>query len=172
MRHRLLTLTVSLGLVLGLFIAAPIASVSGAVPCPTGGTYVGSGTVVAVIYESHDYNAGQTANFRGALCIRAPSSGGTLIPNLGNVNYVDGSQADVCDGQLLTSYGSWNDCAGSYKVSIGCHHKVYFYNGANYANLMWTVLPPGQNRATMLPGWDNTMSSIRVTYSALCATSV
>lgn len=165
---------VAVAAVLALLLSVQVAvtPVSAAVACASNYDQIGSGSVMAVIYETANYNAGQDGAHSGGLCIKASSTGSIYIPNLKNVAYrnpLDGSLAKVCDGQLASSYGTWNDCAGSLKVAVDCHHSVLFYSSENYSGLMWsyrntTVGNPGPWGI----GWDNVMSSVKIVYSSLC----
>ena len=155
-----------------LSFASPMAA---SVTCNSNYDEIGSGLVNAVIYESHDYNAGQDGAHSGGLCIRYGTTSGINIPDLKNVNYrnpLDTGFSHICDGQLISSYGTWNDCAGSLKVTIDCHHTISFYSSANYDGLMWSYGGEnGNNPGPWGMGWDNVMSSIRVIYHSACISS-
>lgn len=155
-------------LVMTMFAAGP-QTASAAVTCNSNFDSIGTGTVFAVIYETSNYNSGQDGAHSGGLCIRASSTGGINIPILKNVDYNNPLDTSVvCDGQLATSYNTWNDCAGSLKVSLDCHHDVDFYSSENYSGLMYSYSASANNPGPWGIGWDNVMSSIKVIYHSVC----
>lgn len=174
-RYLMAVLAASL-LAVSILVASGASIVDAAFSCSAGGLYdlAGSGNVYLELFETQNYNIGQDAAHSGVLCIAAPATGSTNIPNLKNVAYTndyDQSPAHVCDGQLATSYGTWNDCTGSVKASIDCHHSFSLYKDSDYGGtLVWSGTVSAQlsfNAAS-----NDIVSSVKITYHSACQTLV
>lgn len=173
LRRRIAALLSASIIALGM-LGATVAPVSASFTCSGDGyDWAGSGTTYVKIYELTNYNPpGDPAN-SGILCVRAPSSGSTSIPDLKTVAYTnvwDTFSPKHCDGQLITSYGTWNDCASSVKVSMDCHHQVTAWPDANYGGTpIFAFSVSGQ--FSMSIGGDNRVSSLKITYNSICQTA-
>lgn len=167
MRQKIVSFATVLCLLIGSLFAtaSPVAAFTSS--C---GQTVGSGTLYAVLYESDNYNGGSTFPFGpdgGVLCVRASSTGSTLVPNLKNVLYDVPGTSTSCSGQVFTSDGTWNDCVSSFQVQLDCHHSIAFYQDASYGSLAYSY-SASATRATLPFGWDNTFSSLKLTYHSTC----
>lgn len=176
MKRRLFAALGGLALVLALFpsvasatITCPSASLA-QTDIPDGST--GSG--VLVLYESSGYNAGYTSTsaHAGTLCFRVFPTTGLSVPNLVNVPYSDSGASDICDGQLAGQYGTWNDCASSFKVNTDCHHTIFLYSGANYVGNIYTIDGGARNVSDLTPINNDTISSVKITYHSSCTASL
>jgi len=166
--RRLLSAVLSVALLFPV-IALSAGPVAASVSCPAGADVRGSGTTYVVLYEATNY-AGVYAPDGRALCLRAPTATSASWSSLKNVTYSDQDGNDgVCDGQLFTSFDTWNDCASSFKVGADCHHKVTLYQDASFggAFLSYTT---AYNKST-LGAWNDVISSVKITYTSACATS-
>ena len=83
MKVRIFSLLLATMLALGSLLAAGAAPALATLTCPSGSVTVGSGNTYVIVYESANYLADQTSNGH-TLCIKASSTGGTLVPNLKN----------------------------------------------------------------------------------------
>lgn len=166
-----LVMTVAL-LGAGLTITAPGAAAS--LSCPSSSDVVGSGNTYAILYESPNYNDGRDVQFPdyAQLCLKASSTGALGVPDFKAISYRGGSGLGdgICDGQLATSYHTWNDCASAVRVSIDCHHKVSFYENTNYSGLLMSFSVSGGYSSLNITTNDK-FSSMRITYTSVCATS-
>ena len=168
MVKKLTRVVVALALVISTMLVTAAPTLAFASSC---GQTVGSGTLYAVLYESDNYNDnfGQPAGpDYGVLCIRAASTGSTLVPNLKNVLYqVAGGDAS-CSGQLATSFNTWNDCISSFQIVLDCHHDFAFYQDSNYGSASYAYSWPGGSKSSLVFGQDNTFSSLKLTYHSAC----
>jgi hypothetical protein len=140
--------------ILGALLAGPLAA-----PVAAGNSCNGSGSWMVVIYE----NSGFWGDPGGPGCVGFNAS----VSNLKSIPFSDGG--NTCNGQYWTSYNTWNDCTSSVKVSINCHYKVAMYKGSDYTE--GTLgFSASYNYSTMPSGWDNVISSIKITYSSICQT--
>jgi hypothetical protein len=157
--------------------------VAGASPAAayTGGcqTTIGpaSGHLYLKLFEGVNYETGTNTV---QLCIRATATGSTLVPDLNNVDYPDGSGStdNICNGQLIQDFGNWNDCASSLQSQFtDCHHTVTVYSGINYTYpyspaLSWSSTTNISDLGRIVGGWqpdaNNSISSLKVSYHAVC----
>jgi hypothetical protein len=152
---------------------AGASGVAASYSCTAGGTLdvVGTGTGWVKLYETQDYNVGQDGAHSGILCVRAATNGGLNLADMKGVTYSNDSDTSAtCDGQLITSHGTWNDCVGSMRVSIDCHHSVAAWDDSGFSgNLLasWSV----SGQASFSAQRNDTMSSIKVSYHAVCQTA-
>jgi hypothetical protein len=126
---------------------------------------IGSGTLYAEAFEYANYNSGNIS--LGVLCIYAPTTGSSSSNEFKQEAFIDGYGGNHCDGQLATSYGSWNDCVSSIQFVSDCHHTLTFYTNSSYDSVAWssaaTVSVSGLSFLV-----DNTFSSMRLTYHSAC----
>lgn len=176
MKRRLTGVTIALCMAFAWLTAAGPTAAS--FSCNSGWDHRGSGSCVAILYETPNYNGASGDWFGpngGALALYVTSTGSLSIPDLKAVGYdVPGPDTQDyvrCDGQLISSYGTWNDCASSIRVSIDCHHAVTFYSDANYGGSIVYSFSASGSVSSMSLSKDNTISSLKITYHSVCATS-
>jgi hypothetical protein len=143
-----------------LGIAAPSAS---ALTCPPASDIAGDShnTLYLILYEALHY-VGGTSPDNETLCFYATTTGSLLVPNLKNIAY-GAENEGVCDGQLLPSYGTWNDCESSLQAFSDCHHTIQLYNDAYYGQIAWSF-----TSSTNKDNLTDTISSVRITYHSSC----
>ena len=161
-----------LPLVLGSLWMGPSIAFGNGLTCPAGDHRdignTGYSTVWFVGYESPNFNVGADANKNSTLCLWWNTTQSYGEPNLKDVPLFS-SEDSICEGQLATSWGTWNDCISSFKVYLDCHHAFSLYADANYSGVLYSFSDTGTfTRATMPFGWDNAASSLRLTYHTLC----
>lgn len=64
-----------------------------------------------------------------------------------------------CDGQLFTSYGTWNDCPSSVSFNLSAPTEVCLHTDANYSGNVLKVLP-GIGWGNLAAPFDNAVSSV------------
>ena len=158
--RRLISAIISVAIALPILVA-PVSALT----CPGSSSVWGSGSTTRVIfYEAASYVTGDPDG--QTVCVK-PGSGGYFLTDFRYKDY-PGSDG-VCDGQLATSFDTWNDCVSSFKVLGTCHWHVTFYSDRLYGGASWYI-SSALNRST-LGSWNDVISSMRITYSSVCQSS-
>ena len=136
----------------------------------------GSDPVGLIVYESANYAQGYPDGH--ALCFQVHTNYSTLVDNLKHVGspcctyqwWPAFEANNVCYGQLSTSYGTWNDCISSIKMSTTCHWTADFYLDSFYGSYAFSMQGV-QSISTVPVGQGNAISSIKLTYNTVCPAS-
>ena len=170
LRRRLAVIVTAVALSIASLVAvAPPAFAS--LTCPSGGTqHIGSTSdpTLVILYENTVTSTGNspTNNDWRIVCIHSHAGSSWSWVNLKTLAYPSGGDG-VCDGQLATSYGTWNDCITGLKFSADCHWSFSLYADSSFGSLLYGWSSP--HTVDDMPfGWDESASSFRLTYSSVC----
>lgn len=152
----------TLGLLIPALLAPTVATAS--IACPTFATQRGSGTNVVVLYEGTGFTNSQPNHNALCMAVDINHHAGLILPNLKNIGFND---ATPCDGQLFTSFGSWNDCITAIKLSAPCNYVFTAGLDLNLASPAVSWQGTGSN--SDLPfGTDEAISSVGLQWVSQC----